>query len=110
MSSKPTISPNTLYILYNANASVMGKLSYGYRKLTCAKDKPACAACDITNGGLSLEQTPAWKEVKGEIQRERKVEVRELHRDELSSEVGIELSLRCRVCDIGGCAVDKPGI
>jgi len=33
--------PQILYILYNANASVLGKVNYTYRKLTSSKDKPA---------------------------------------------------------------------
>ena len=90
-STTTIIMPNTLYIIFNANASVMGKLSYGYRKLTSPKDRPACAACDITNGGLHLEQSAAWKEAKAEIGREGEVEVRELHRDEL----GDDVSVRC---------------
>lgn len=79
--------PSTLYILYNADASVMGKLAYGYRKLTSPKDQPACAACDITHGGLHLEETAAWKEAKGEITKNRAVELKQLHRDQLSGAV-----------------------
>jgi len=94
MSSKTTIiMPYTLYIIFNANASIMGKLSYGYRKLTSPKDKPACAACDITNGGLHLEQSAGWKEAKAEIEREGKVVVRELHRDKLSGDVSVQCEL-----------------
>ena len=75
-----------LYILYNADASVLGKLNYSYRKLTASKDKPACSACDITHGGLHLDETPAWKEAKAEIERDGEggVRVRQMHRDELS--------------------------
>ena len=79
--------PSILYILYNADASVMGKLNYGYRKLTAPKDKPACSACDITHGGLHLDETAAWKEVKAEIVKEGEVEVKQMHRDELSADV-----------------------
>lgn len=79
--------PSTLYILYNADASVMGKLNYGYRKFTAPKDKPACSACDITHGGLHLDETAAWKEAKAEIASKGDVEVKQKHRDELSSEV-----------------------
>lgn len=80
--------PPTLYILYNADASLMGKLTYGYRKMTSPEDKPACAACDITHGGLHLDETPAWKEAKAEINRDE-VELKQLHRDELSGEVSL---------------------
>ncbi|KAI4125090.1 MAG: hypothetical protein LQ338_004460 [Usnochroma carphineum] len=76
----------TLYILYNADASIMGKLNYGYRKLTAAKDQPACAACDITHGGLRLDETKEWKAIKQTIANEG-VEIKQLHRDELSDEL-----------------------
>ena len=56
-----------LYVLYNAEASWMGKLNYGFRKLTAPKDKPACAACDITHGGLHLNETAEWKKAKVEM-------------------------------------------
>ena len=79
--------PTTLYILYNANASVMGKLNYGYRKLTAPKDQPACAACDITHGGLHLDETAEWKKVKEEIAGSGSVELKQLHRDEMGAEV-----------------------
>ena len=77
----------TLYILYNANGSIMGKLSYGYRKLTCSSDNPACAACDITHGGLHLDETVEWKKMKAEIASQGGVQVKQLHRDELDKEV-----------------------
>ena len=77
----------TLYILYNADASVMGKLNYGYRKLTASKDKPACAACDITHGGLHLDETAEWKKAKEEIAKGQHLELKQLHRDEMSAHV-----------------------
>lgn len=62
-----------------------------YRKLTSPKNKPACSACDITHGGLRFEESAAWKEVKmalrprgGDVE-----EVRKMHRDELTAEVGV---------------------
>ena len=83
------MSPPTLYILYNADASVMGKLAYGYRKLTTKdEDKPACAACDITHGGLHLDETSQWKAAKAEVVESGAVkEVKQFHRDELDGEV-----------------------
>lgn len=82
-------APPTLYILYNADASIMGKLSYGYRKLTNKdKDKPTCAACDITHGGLHLDETAQWKTAKAEIVESGVVKgVKQFHRDELDAEV-----------------------
>lgn len=78
-----------LFILYNADASVMGKLSYGYKKLTNRdKDKPTCAACDITHGGLSLDETSQWKAAKADLVHSGAVkEIKQLHRDELDPEV-----------------------
>ncbi|CAL8583563.1 hypothetical protein XPA_009184 [Xanthoria parietina] len=78
-----------LFILYNADASVMGKLSYGYKKLTNRdKDKPTCAACDITHGGLSLDETSHWKAAKADLVDSGAVkEIKQLHRDELDPEI-----------------------
>lgn len=58
---------SVLHILYNADASVMGKINHGYRKLTAAKDKLVCAARDITHGGLRLDETKGWKAMKERI-------------------------------------------
>ncbi len=82
------MASKTLYILYNADASVLGKLNYGYRKLRQSKDcdDPACAACDITHGGLSLKETPEWVEVKKEIEGSG-LEIVQWHRDEISANV-----------------------
>ncbi|KAL8918389.1 MAG: hypothetical protein Q9172_005448 [Xanthocarpia lactea] len=91
MSSTSTSPTTTLYILYNADASLIGKLNYGFRKLTASsKDKPACAACDITHGGLHLDETVEWKKVKeGLIAGDggKGVELKQLHRDEVGGEV-----------------------
>lgn len=98
------MSSGNLYILYNADASVMGKLKYGYRKICkSSEDNPACAACaflqirharhdlltlqgDITHGGLSLQETPAWITAKEAIEIESGLKVVQWHRDELSPE------------------------
>ena len=77
----------TLYILYNADASILGKLHYGVRKMTSTKDKSPCAACDITHGGLSLSETEGWKGVRGELEKEG-WRVVQWHRDEVGDEVG----------------------
>ena len=87
----------TLFILYNADASILGKLNYSYRKLTAPKDcGPACAACDITHGGLHLDETGEWKEVKRQVSARSVggggVEVKQLHRDELGGEVSFFFS------------------
>ena len=82
----------TLYVIYNANGSFFGKLQYGYRKMTCNKqDDNPCAACDITHGGLSLNETPAWQEAKRKIQDSYGLPIEQLHLDELTPEVSSPL-------------------
>ncbi|KAL8712153.1 MAG: hypothetical protein Q9220_003587 [cf. Caloplaca sp. 1 TL-2023] len=83
----PQTIRTTLYILYNADASILGKLNYAYRKLSSEKDKPACAACDITHGGLRLDETKAWKGIKDKLTTEEGLEIKQLHRDELDGKV-----------------------
>lgn len=87
---------DTLYVIYNANGSVLGKLQYGYKKLTWDKsqrDTP-CAACDITHGGLSLNPTQAWIDTKKKIEESRAgLQVKEIHRDELPAEVSPQLEM-----------------
>jgi len=81
--------PPTLYILYNANATLLGKLDYTRRKLTASNcDDPACAACDITHGGLRLNESEAWKRAKSRIvfQGAEEGVIRQLHRDEIHEE------------------------
>lgn len=78
---------STLYVLYNAKGTAFGKLSYGYKKLTTSAGKPVCAACEITHGGLRLDENAAWKEAKAQIEQERGMEVKQLHRDELGADV-----------------------
>ncbi|KAK5937492.1 hypothetical protein PMZ80_010110 [Knufia obscura] len=77
------MAQKTLYVLYNADGTVMGKLKYGYRKLASKDCDSACAACDITHGGLSLSETPKWVESKKEIEGQG-LKVVQWHRDEIS--------------------------
>ena len=78
----------TLYILYNADSTILGKIKYGYRKVTCAKDaEPACAACEITHGGLSLNESKAWIEARAEIEKSSDIQIVQWHRDEVSPQV-----------------------
>jgi len=86
------MASRTLYIIYNADASLLGKINYGYRKLTAPKDQPACAACDITHGGLHLDETAEWKKAKEEMAREAEhVTLKQLHRDQMGGEVCMSL-------------------
>ena len=79
----------TLYILYNADGTAFGKLSYGYKKLISSADKSVCAACEITHGGLRLDENTAWKEAKAEIEKDGGTEIKQLHRDELGPDVSV---------------------
>ncbi|KAI9678177.1 MAG: hypothetical protein M1817_006122 [Caeruleum heppii] len=72
-----------IYILYNANASIFGKLDYARRKFSCAPDESACSACDLTHGGLRLKESEQWTMTKKRIQ----AEVKELHKDEMDQEL-----------------------
>jgi len=76
-----------IYIIYNAKASVLGKLNYVYRKATASKDESICAACDLTHGGINLTETEEWKETKAKIG----ADVEQLHLDELTEEVTSEI-------------------
>ena len=94
----------TILIIYNATSTFLGKITYSYRHITCKRsgdENPACAACDLTHGGLHLDETAEWKAAKkalmeqyGQEEGEGKeggdggVEVRQLHRDELDKDVG----------------------
>jgi hypothetical protein len=87
------MSTKYMYILYNADATILGKLKYGYRKITCPKDAdPVCAACEITHGGLSLSESPEWLNAKEEIRKASDFEVVQWHRDEVSPEVRADVS------------------
>lgn len=75
-----------LIIIYNADSTIRGKLAYAYRKLSSSSPDPACAACDITHGGLSLSEVPGWKKAKEEIEKQG-WKVVQWHRDEVEEGV-----------------------
>jgi hypothetical protein len=75
---------STIYIIYNANASLLGKASYAVRKLHAPSDQPTCAACDLTHRGWNLNETKEWTATKARISA---AEVRQLHKDELDEAV-----------------------
>ncbi|TKA33373.1 hypothetical protein B0A50_00926 [Salinomyces thailandicus] len=79
-------SSKTLIIIYNADSTIRGKLQYAYRKLSSSSPDPACAACDITHGGLSLSEVPGWKNAKSDIEA-RGWKVIQWHRDEIEPEI-----------------------
>ncbi|KAI9696217.1 MAG: hypothetical protein M1836_005770 [Candelina mexicana] len=72
-----------IYILYNADASAMGKIQYAYRKLTAPPDESPCAACDLTHNGLRLTETKEWSNAKSRIG----AEVKQLHKDEADRQI-----------------------
>lgn len=78
-------------IIYNADGTLRGKVAYAYRKLFPRDDgttaQPACGNCDITHGGLSLSETPAWRTRKAALEQELGVKIEQRHRDELDSKV-----------------------
>jgi len=78
MSSKPIV-----YILYNADASVAGKLGYAYRKITASAGQSPCVACDLFHGELAPTETEEWTATKKKIG----AEVKQLHRDEIDQEI-----------------------
>ncbi|KAI7080622.1 hypothetical protein KC343_g20867, partial [Hortaea werneckii] len=71
-----------LIIIYNADSTIRGKLQYAYRKLSSSGPDPACAACDITHGGLSLSEVPGWQKAKADIEAQG-WKVTQWHRDEI---------------------------
>ena len=73
-----------LLIIYNADSTLRGKVTYAYRKLS--SKQTACAACDITHGGLSLSEVPKWKETKQQIESQG-WKVLQWHRDEVEQPV-----------------------
>lgn len=82
MSDTPT--DTRIFVLYNAKASLLGKLSYSYRKICAPADDSPCAACDLTHGGLKLQESEEWKLTKSKIP----ATVEQRHIDELTTEVG----------------------
>ena len=99
--------PQTLYILYNANGTAFGKLAYSYKKLTSSADKPVCSACDLTHGGLRLDETEVWKEAKAQIEKEGGLQVKQLHRDELGANVSPGANPTSLSCVIGAIKVSR---
>jgi hypothetical protein len=81
-----SVHATTIYILYNAKASALGKVAYVCRKFTAPADGSACAACDLTHRGTHFNETAEWKATKAKITANFK----QLHIDELNDEVMID--------------------
>ena len=82
LSSTNTTNSPTLYIIYNASSTLLGKLNYVYRKQTCPdpSTNPACAACELTHGpSLSLRESSEWKTTKAHI---KQANIAQVHTDE----------------------------
>jgi hypothetical protein len=80
----PTAESNdpTIYIIYNAKSTLLGKINYVYRKTTCPDPaiNPACAACELTHGpSLSLSESSRWKQTKACISN---ANIAQIHLDE----------------------------
>lgn len=72
----------TIYIVYNAKSTLLGKVNYVYRKTTCPDPttNPACAACELTHGpSLSLSESSQWKQTKACISN---ADIVQIHLDE----------------------------
>ena len=89
-------APVTVYILYNADASVLGKINYGIRKIGASESNSPCSACDLTHGGLRLTESKEWKCTKEKIG----VDVQQLHRDQLTPEVCAGSLTLLRACQV----------
>ncbi|KAF1816495.1 hypothetical protein P152DRAFT_454759 [Eremomyces bilateralis CBS 781.70] len=82
-----TTTSQSLYIIYNADSTMLGKLSYVKRKVTCPdpNESPACAACELTHGpSLSLKESSDWVKTRARIDG---VAVQQVHRDEMPIEL-----------------------
>ena len=83
---------NELLILYNAAGSLLGHAAYAYHHLVSTPSKD-CSACALTHGPkLTLSESPGWTELKGKIERGElnggeAMKVKQLHTDEIDSEV-----------------------
>lgn len=88
-----SMTSRTLYVLYSAQGSMLGHLKYAYYHIR-GDSEFACAACDITHGkSLSLSELPAWQALKerfekGQVGELGPVQVKQLHTDEQTKEVG----------------------
>jgi hypothetical protein len=83
ISSPSSSNRPTLYIVYNATSTVLGKVNYAYHKKTCPdpSSNPACAACELTHGpSLSLTESSQWKTTKAHI---KQANIAEVQKDEL---------------------------
>ena len=85
---------SNIYVLYNAKASLLGKFEYTCRKITAPSDSSPCSACDLTHGGLRLNETSTWKDTKNRIN----ANVKQLHKDELTTEVSPRANILTIAC------------
>lgn len=109
MASQPQL---TIYIVYNAKSTFLGKVNYVYRKTTCPDphSSPACAACELTHGpSLRLTETDEWEATKARIQHAAVVQV---HTDERPAVLARwmkenELSTPAVIADVEPAAADE---
>lgn len=80
-----------LFIIYNNSTSFLGKIGYGFRRLsTTAEHTSACAASDLTHGGSQEHEKPEWQAAKKLIP----ANVQQLHYDHIPADVCQSLSDR----------------
>ena len=75
-----------IFIIYNNSTSFLGKIGYGFRRLsTTTEHRSACAASDLTHGGSAEHEKPEWtatkKLIPGTVHQE--------HYDHIAADVGI---------------------
>jgi hypothetical protein len=73
-----------IYVIYNNSTSLLGKIGYGFRRMSAtAESGSACAASDLTHGGDTDNETAEWKETKKNIP----ATIYQLHYDKIPADV-----------------------
>jgi hypothetical protein len=76
-----------IYVIYNNSTSLLGKIGYGFRRMSAtAESGSACAASDLTHGGDTDNETAEWKETKKNIP----ATIYQLHYDKIPADVLIQ--------------------
>ena len=74
-----------MYIIYNADGTVLGELSYIAKKVF---GNGHCAACDITHSFTEMGEKSEFKQCKTRLA----IEIKTIHRDELLP--GMEIAVK----------------
>jgi hypothetical protein len=68
---------NSIYIVYNANGSLIGEVTFLIKK---AFNRTSCSACDLTHSFSSMGERNEWKACKKRLP----IPVHQVHLDELT--------------------------